>query len=160
VFSLSALIITGIVAAIAGALIAALMLKTLAPQEKQNRETEKRLQQTEDKLLSYQQEVSSHFEETSRLVNQLTQSYKDVYEHLADSALKLSNPDLSRQLIDAGDGKLPQGGTAKPSASEDDVATEAPRDWAPKTPGEKGQLSEDFGMEPNTEESPEIKVVS
>lgn len=159
-FSLSALIITGIVAAVAGALIATIMLKTLAPQEKQNRETEKRLQQTEDKLLSYQQEVSSHFEETSRLVNQLTQSYKDVYEHLADSALKLSNPDLSRQLIDAGDGKLPSGGTTKPNTNEEEAATEAPRDWAPKAPGEKGQLSEDFGMESSTDESPEIKVVS
>lgn len=159
-FSLSALIITGIAAAVVGALIAATMIKTLAPQERQNRETEKRLQQTEDKLLSYQQEVSTHFEETSRLVNQLTQSYKDVYEHLADSALKLSNPDLSRQLIDAGDGKLPQGGVSKPVTTEEDIAAEAPRDWAPKNPGEKGQLSEDFGMEPNAEEHPQMKVVS
>lgn len=159
-FSLSALIITGIIAAVAGALIAIVMFKTLAPQEKQNRETEKRLQQTEDQLLSYQQEVSTHFEETSRLVNQLTQSYKDVYEHLADSALKLSNPDLSRQLIDAGDGKLPQSNKPKAAKSEEEVAAEAPRDWAPKAPGDKGQLSEDFGMEPTNEEHPDIKIVS
>jgi uncharacterized membrane-anchored protein YhcB (DUF1043 family) len=160
VFSLSALILTALIATIAGALIGALLSKTLHPQEQQNRETEKRLQETEDKLLSYQQEVSEHFAETSRLVNTLTQSYKDVYEHLADSALKLSNPDLSRQLIDAGDGKLsPPKEMTSYGEAEESVA-EPPRDWAPKNPGDKGQLSEDFGMEPNPEEQVDIKIVS
>ncbi|GAA5317686.1 MAG: hypothetical protein AseanaTS_28910 [Candidatus Pelagadaptatus aseana] len=159
-FSLSALILTALVAVIAGALIGALLTKTLHPQQQQNRVTEKRLQETEDKLLSYQQEVSEHFAETSRLVNSLTQSYKDVYEHLADSALKLSNPDLSRQLIDAGDGKLSAPTRSATPAQAEEAVTEPPRDWAPKNPGDKGQLSEDFGMETPPEETAEIKIVS
>ncbi len=146
-FSLSALIITALAATLIGGLLGALLLKTLHPQEQQNRTMEKRLHKAEDKLLSYQQEVTEHFADTSRLVNTLTQSYKDVYQHLADSALQLSNPDISRQLIEAGDGKLSISPPSE-SATKDPIA-EPPKDWAPKSPGDKGQLSEDFGLERN-----------
>jgi len=149
VFTLSTLIITAIAALLTGGAVGAILVKSLHPQEQQNREMEHRLESTENKLTDYQQEVSEHFAETSQLVNNLTQSYKDVHEHLANSALKLTNPDISRQLIEAADGKLL---TSETSAdTEDDNDTEAPRDWAPKNPGEAGQLSEEFGLDKNQE---------
>lgn len=149
-FTLSTLVITAIAALIAGGAIGAILVKSLHPQEQQNREMETRLESAENKLVDYQQEVSEHFAETSQLVNNLTQSYKDVHQYLASSALKLTNPDISRQLIDAGDGKLINNDTPPPPATTDDD-TEAPRDWAPKNPGETGQLSEEFGLD-NREE--------
>ncbi|NIB41871.1 YhcB family protein [Pseudomaricurvus alkylphenolicus] len=152
-FELSTLILTAIVALVAGGAIGALLFKSLAPQEQQNRELESRLQKAENKLTDYQQEVSEHFAETSQLVNNLTQSYKEVHEYLANSALKLTNPDISRQLIDAGDGKLIANDT---NVAAEESTPEAPRDWAPKAPGEKGQLSEDFGLEPNHQEEEKI----
>lgn len=149
-FTLSTLVITAIAALIVGGAVGAVLVKSLHPQEQQNREMETRLENAENKLVDYQQEVSEHFAETSQLVNNLTQSYKDVHEHLANSALNLTNPDISRQLIDAGDGKLISNETSKaPTDKEDD--TEAPRDWAPKSPGETGQLSEEFGLDKNEE---------
>lgn len=156
-FPLSTLIIIAVAALIVGALIGMGLTKGLSPQEKQNRNLEHRLQKAEEQLRDYQHEVSTHFAETSQLVNSLTQSYRDVHEHLASSALKLTNPDISRQLIDAADGKL----LTKPKQSKEDTEylKEAPRDWAPKNPGDKGQLSEDFGLDNKNEESPETTVV-
>ena len=138
-YELSTLIIVGIFALIAGGIAGVLIYRGLHPEQQQNRELENRVQRTEQQMKEYQQEVSEHFAETSQLVNKLTQSYKDVHEHLASSALKLTNPDISRQLIDAGEGKLLESTTAH--------APVQPKDWAPKSPGEMGQLSEGFGID-------------
>ena len=92
------------------------------------------MQKTNSKSIS--RRSHAHFSETSELINNLTQSYKDVHEHLADGALKLATADVSKRLIDAGDGNLTIG-------REEITAPEPPRDWAPKS----GQLSEDFWPE-------------
>ena len=149
-FTLSTLVITAVAALLVGTAIGAILVKSLHPQEQQNREMENRLKNAEESLKDYQQEVSEHFAETSQLVNNLTQSYKEVHEHLANSALNLTNPDISRQLIDAGDGKLISNSAESPA--EDEANTEAPRDWAPKNPGETGQLSEEFGLDKEAKE--------
>ncbi|WP_439133196.1 YhcB family protein [Pseudomaricurvus sp.] len=149
-FTLSTLIITAIAALLIGGALGAILTKSLHPDEKQNRELENRVNKAEDKLKDYQQDVTEHFAQTSQLVNSLTQSYKEVHEYLADSALKLTNPDISRQLIDAADGKLlPASSKAKDTSSRDEHGTMAPRDWAPRGADGKGQLSEDFGLDPH-----------
>lgn len=155
-FTLSTLIMTAIAALLIGGALGAILSKSLHPNEKQNRELETRVKKAEDKLKDYQQDVTEHFAETSQLVNSLTQSYKEVHEHLADSALKLTNPDISRQLIDAADGKLlPSSRKDKATATETSEAhvAIAPRDWAPRAADSKGQLSEDFGFDPHSSEA-------
>lgn len=152
-FTLSTLIITAIAALVIGGALGALLVKTTHAGEQRNRELEVRLKQTEDQLRDYQQDVAEHFAETSQLVNSLTHSYKEVHQHLAASALKLSNPDLSRQLIDAGDGKLLTDARKPAGETGDDAsAATAPRDWAPRAAHGKGQLSEDFGLDADHEE--------
>ncbi|MFN2333185.1 MAG: YhcB family protein [Wenzhouxiangellaceae bacterium] len=39
----------------------------------------------------FREEVSEHFVETARLINQLTDSYKDVFDHLSQGAEKLAD---------------------------------------------------------------------
>ena len=141
-FPLSTLILTALLSALGGCLVTALLMRSFNPKQQQNHELEQRLETAEQKLGDYQAEVSEHFAQTSALVNNLTQSYKEVHQHLASSALQLANPDLSRQMLAAGDGKLlPEG-----EALDADEPSEAARDWAPKAPGEKGALSEDYGL--------------
>ena len=161
-FTLSTLILAIAIAVVVGGLIGALLLKGLSPQEKQNRSLETRLQKAENQMREYQQDVSEHFAQTSELINTLTQSYRDVHEHLATGALKLTNPDISRQLIDAGKGNLMISSShSRKAGEEDESGKEPPRDWAPRNPGDKGQLSEEFGFESadNEVERPD-KVVS
>lgn len=82
----------------AGALIGAAIMRYWSPRLKVNKEMAERLQEAEQELNSYRDEVTQHFTETSRLVNNLTQSYRDVHEHLANSAMKLTNPAVSQQF--------------------------------------------------------------
>ena len=81
-----------------GALIGAAIMRYWSPRLKVNKEMAERLQEAEQELNSYRDEVTQHFTETSRLVNNLTQSYRDVHEHLANSAMKLTNPSVSQQF--------------------------------------------------------------
>ncbi|MGS2717717.1 YhcB family protein [Eionea flava] len=136
-FSLTTLLIAAATAFIAGCLLSLLLNRSLSPSEKKSRALETRLQETEEKLTNYQQEVTDHFAQTAQLVNNLTQNYKDVHEHLAGSALKLANVDISRQLLSTG-----VNDNDKP-LNDNEETFQPPKDWAP---GE-GALSESYGLE-------------
>lgn len=140
-FSLTTMLIVGATAFIIGCLLSLLLTKSLSPSEKKSRTLETRLKETEEKLNDYQQEVTDHFAQTAQLVNNLTQNYKEVHEHLAGSALKLANVDISRQLLDSGvnDSQTDLGDSEK--------GFQPPKDWAP---GE-GALSEGYGLDKENE---------
>ena len=135
-FSLITLLIVAATAFIAGCLLSLLLNRSLSTSEKKSRALESRLEETEEKFSLYQQEVTDHFAQTAQLVNNLTQNYKDVHEHLAGSALKLANVDISRQLLSTGVNDDTQ-------TLDDETSFQPPKDWAP---GE-GALSESYGLE-------------
>ena len=134
-----------LVALALGVVIGTLLTRSLHPHEKQRKELEERLDKLQDEHKEYQHKVTEHFLTTSSLVNTMTESYRDLHEHLASSAMHLTNPEISRQLIDAGYGRissnLASDALANSIASE---VPEPPRDYAPKVPG--GVLSEDYGL--------------
>jgi uncharacterized membrane-anchored protein YhcB (DUF1043 family) len=51
-----------------------------------NKNSDKSIKAVEEKLNNYQQDVAEHFEQTADLVDELTQSYKKVFDHLGKSA--------------------------------------------------------------------------
>ncbi|MGS2724191.1 YhcB family protein [Porticoccus sp. GXU_MW_L64] len=133
-------VITALICLVAGAVIGMLLSRLTNPEQQKVRELESKLQQAENSLKDYQQEVTEHFIQTSGLINNLTQSYKAVHEHMASSAMHLANPDISRQLVNAGTGKLTDN-SSEPLAG---TPPEPPKDYAPKAPG--GVLSEEYGL--------------
>lgn len=140
-FSLSTLVLTSLISLLAGAGLGAFLLYLFRAQV-YSRELEQRLHEAENTLQSYQRDVAEHFAQTSQLVNNLTQSYRDVHEHLANSALKLATPAISRQILESANVNLLN--SEKTYISEQNF--EPPRDWAPKSAGAKDALSEDFGL--------------
>ncbi|WP_299591243.1 DUF1043 family protein [uncultured Microbulbifer sp.] len=136
--STSILILVGVIGLSLGALLA-----FLATRSRQNidrtQELELRLKEANTKLEDFQLQVNEHFDQTSQLVHNLTQSYRDVHEYLANSAMRLSSQDIGRQMLEAGSGQL--------SDNDENLSVLPPRDWAPKEPGSKGTLSEEFGLE-------------
>ena len=133
------MIIIAAVALVLGIIIGTVLNRTVSPEATKSRALETRLQETEQKLTDYQQEVTEHFADTAKLVNNLTQSYKDVHEHLANNALRLANVDISRQLLSSSP-------AAEATEAHTDELPEPPKDWAPKSADEQGTLREDYGL--------------
>lgn len=148
-YSFSTLVITAFFGIAIGASLGAFALYIFRHRVL-GRELEQRLHQAESELQAYQRNVAEHFTQTSALVNNLTQAYREVHEHLADGALKLATPAISRQIIDSANAGM--GSDTKAYISEQRI--EPPRDWAPKTPGSKGALSEDYGLHEDIGERP------
>jgi uncharacterized membrane-anchored protein YhcB (DUF1043 family) len=131
-----------------GCLVGIFLTRTLSSQEQKARDLESKLKYSEDKLTQYQQEVTQHFAQTANLVNNLTQSYKDVHDHLASDALKFANVDISRQLL-----KSSEANDILSAPDIDENEVHIPKDWAPKSPGVKGTLSENFGLDDSQEDT-------
>lgn len=88
----------------------------------------------------YRENVGEHFSMTAELVQHMTESYRDVYQHLASGAQDLCSGDIANKLLPASEDKV------FGSASGDHALQ--PRDYAPKqNPTQTGALSEEFGIE-------------
>lgn len=139
-YSLEVLLVISAVALLFGLGGGALLSRLWFPPSEQ-RNLEQLLHNSRQEFENYQHEVAKHFVETSNRIGDLTQSYKHLHEHLAQGAATLASPDISRTLLEAASAK------EEPKVlTRDDKTIEAPRDWAPKAPGQKGTLSEDYGL--------------
>lgn len=88
----------------------------------------------------YREHVSDHFNMTADLVQQMTESYRDVYQHLARGAQDLCNDEIAAKLLPSAD--------QINFSSEEDNTLEAPKDYAPKrVKSQSGALSEGFGLD-------------
>ena len=114
---------------------------------------EKKLAQSQLQLKRYQQEVTEHFLKVSHLTTSMSQSYRQIHEHLATSAIRLASPEIGRQLIKSGGSDLNlTDEDGNPLLSTEDV--QPPRDYAPKVPG--GILSEDYGLAENEDDKAQL----
>ncbi len=140
-FSETALVLTAAVSLFVGAIIGYVVAAS-GSSGGSRRTLENRLKSTEQQLEDYKKEVTQHFEQTADLVNNLTESYKDVHEHLAKGATSLADPNLGQQFLSNADKAwLP---AEEPTELIDENANiEPPKAWAP----EKGTLREDFGLD-------------
>ena len=116
-----------------------------------------RVQQLEEKLesmseshMEYRNNVSEHFNTTSELINQMTDSYKKVYGHLAIGAQDLCSDKVAEKLLPL----QPDAMFEDETVSSNQNQIEAPKDYATKsTPNQVGALSEEFGLK-NTKVNP------
>jgi uncharacterized membrane-anchored protein YhcB (DUF1043 family) len=77
----------------------------------------------EKKLERYQQEVEQHFAKTADLIDNLTSSYQEVFQHLSDSAEHLlTEEQIKNQLINRKSREV----TIKYLKSQDDEQTQNP----------------------------------
>ncbi|MGH1461043.1 MAG: YhcB family protein [Neptuniibacter sp.] len=120
------------------------------------------LEDTKKELEEYKEEVTAHFEKTSELVNDLTNSYKDVHEHLATGAQGLCQPGaIDIALEPVMQPKLTEAPAEESEPSDASEETpEPPRDYAPKSPDEEGMLSETFGLKDKDEPEEQLDPIA
>ncbi|BFM19743.1 YhcB family protein [Gilvimarinus japonicus] len=141
-FSLTTVVISALIALFVGCFSGYIFSRGRSGGSR-NADMEKRLIDAEEALNNYQRDVTDHFARTTELVKSLNESYRDMHEHLASSALTLSTPEISRQLLADADHQLP--GNKSHTLHEQQI--QAPRDWAPKRQGRKPTLSEEYGLD-------------
>jgi len=89
-----------IIALVAGAMIGALVYRLFSPSVKLANKIKSDLDQTRGELASYKASVGLHFDKTSELVNDLTQNYVRVYQHLAEGAQTLGDNKAFPNLLE------------------------------------------------------------
>lgn len=131
-----------------GFIIGYVLNKTTSPEEKQKKKLELELQQSREEFRHYQHQVTEHFLGTSQQFAELTRNYKLLHEHLAQGAMDLASPEISRQMLEAGksDSQESAGSLVYPGR-----VPSPPKDYAPKVPG--GVLSEHYGLQDETHRS-------
>lgn len=131
---------TLLVGALAGALLAAFF----APDNRKSRDLERRLNDTTDDLKAYRQEVSEHYAQTAQLIDDLTESYRKVHNHLAEGAATLLDTRGGRPIMR----NIPSQEQIEAVGDPDSDEVLPPLDYAPKhSPYEKGMLDESFGLD-------------
>ncbi len=77
------------------------------------------MEKTRSEMEQYKASVNQHFNKTSDLVNELTQDYVKVYQHLAEGAQSLSDTPVFAQMLEQSQGRV------LISVEDDSVDTEA-----------------------------------
>jgi len=149
----------GLISFAVGLLVGAVVYKQFRSDEAKVKLLEEQLATLEREHESYKDNVHAHFNNSARLLNNLTESYRDVYRHMATGAQSLCPEYISEQLSHTA--------RAQESLTRDTFTEEAaensqsqepspPRDYAAKSsPDQKGNLSEDYGLNKNPSEDQE-----
>lgn len=87
---------------LAGALIGAVLFKMFKSDEIRVQQLESQLQQLSDEYENYKKEVHGHFSDSAILVGKLTESYREVYQHLAQGARSLCPDYIATQMTQLG----------------------------------------------------------
>lgn len=139
------MLLTGIFCFIIGAIIGALVFMQFSPEQKKARNIIKHLHEQQDEFKNYQLGVTQHFIDTSKLLNNLSDSYAQLHNHLAQDADKLCGQNTITPIIQP-----------LPSSQNEPYVVNAqhnssaipPLDYAPRnTPYDKGTLNEEYGLE-------------
>ncbi len=146
--------LAGSLAFLGGGLCGALLYHLFAGSSSRNGKLAGQLDELQQEFRDYQDKVADHFTTTAHLVNKLTDTYKDVHQHMASGAEVLCQDEKVRNTL--GDALLGSNsllsGKAFKRRNERATPVEQPKDYAPKHKAEdKGTLSEDFGMKPQKE---------
>ena len=124
----------------AGVVIGIVLTDNLGTTSHRVKDLENQIKTLKDSHIEYKDSVSEHFNITAELVQKMTESYKEVYQHLASGAQDLCTTEVASKL-------LPASSDAGFETSNEDQESVPPKDYATKkSPNQLGTLSEDFGI--------------
>ena len=121
----------GILALIAGVMIGVLAYRYFGPSKKEAEQLKTELDAVHEEMAGYKASVNQHFDKTSELVNDLTQNYVKVYQHLAEGAQTLGDSKSFDNLLEQHKGRVKIAvdvGTNAANVIADDSIVEPPAD--------------------------------
>ncbi|MBL4582273.1 MAG: DUF1043 family protein [Gammaproteobacteria bacterium] len=147
--------LTAIACLIVGVVIGVVFSSRLNSSASRVQDLENQIRDIQDNHVTYRDNVSDHFSMTADLVQHMTESYREVYQHLASGAQDLCSNEVASKLLPAGSDAVFESN----EKSEVSGGLNPPKDYAAKQdPSQKGALSEEFGINKpvphNEEEAP------
>ena len=127
---------TGVLCFAAGVVVGAGLLFWLLPARRQAGQLIRDRDEARQPLNHYRDKVDDHFLQTADLVNDMTQAYRSVHEHLSKGAQVLCSEVGRKRAVAKSLDSAPDKESSEPMAP--------PLDYAPSA---KGTLSEDFGLQ-------------
>ena len=128
---------TGVLCFAAGVIVGAGLLFWLLPARRQAGQLIRDRDEARQALNHYRDQVDDHFLKTADLVNDMTQAYRSVHEHLSQGAQVLCSEVGRKRAVAKSLDSAPQADGSEPVAP--------PLDYAPSAKG--GTLAEDFGLQ-------------
>ena len=139
-FDLGFLIFIGFICSIIGMLMGVGLYRNNAISLKQAEQLKQQLSDAKSKNDAYQQNVADHFSQTAVMLNDLTEKYKDIHQHLALGADQLCRDEEGHSLLI--DSPLSD------NINRANRPVQQPLDYAPKSnAANSGTLSEEYGLE-------------
>lgn len=142
-YELTTLVIAAGIAAVGGLLVGWLIARQKDDDHHDSKQFEEQIEELKAQNTRYQEDVTTHFAKTASLLNDLTNNYRDVHNHLAEGAQQLASNDeeLLRKLT----------GPNEQAHAEKEIAQRItpPLDYAPKSPEDESILSEKYGLNDN-----------
>jgi len=131
-----------------GLVVGALIMYFASGSSKKDEES---IAKVEKKLNNYQQDVVQHFEKTADLVDDLTQSYKKVFDHLSQSAKTLlTEEQVKEQIEKRKDNKITLGfltEDSEPPKDAEQISEEAQEDEGFEQTSESDTSIDETGTE-------------
>ncbi len=140
----------GLIGFTIGLIAGAIAYKLLKSDEAKVKALEEQLEKLQGEFEGYKDNVHSHFNSSAQLLTTLTESYREVYRHMAAGAQALCPEYISDQLSHSAKAQesLTRDSFAEPPEKDPAEEFSPPRDYATKTsPDQKGNLSEDYGLD-------------
>ena len=134
-------------------LIVGLIIGRSGSDSQERNQLKSQLDATTLELEQYKSTVNDHFARTAELVNSLTDSYREVHQHLATSAEQLCDSSqlpeqLQQPLHSSAQAEQSDTENTEEAPVETGASVEPPKDYAPKpAPDAEGTLSESFGLQ-------------
>lgn len=89
----------GVLGMLLGIMLGSIATYLVTARNRKTHELQQELSQLRERFTDYRDQVTQHFMRTSELVQEMTRSYRDVYEHLAAGAQHLCGDDDDRQSL-------------------------------------------------------------
>jgi len=92
--------VIGVTGLLLGILVGSIATYLVTARNRRTHQLQQELNQLRERFTDYRDQVTQHFMRTSELVQEMTRSYRDVYEHLASGAQDLCGDSDDRQQLD------------------------------------------------------------
>jgi uncharacterized protein len=127
-----------------GIVIGVVMASRMNTSPSRVQELENQIRGLKENHNEYRENVSDHFSMTAELVHHMTESYREVYQHLATGAQDLCPREVASKMLPTDTDAVFETSTQE----EETSGLIPPKDYAAKQgPEQKGALAEDFGIE-------------